>query len=83
MHPGVVDTEITRFFKIKESFGWKMDSPDLAGGTALFLTTPAAEFLRGRWVSSSWRMDQLVNMQAEILRGGLLKSGLNAKLGVD
>lgn len=61
--------------------GFVMDSPELAGCTALFLLTPEAEFLRGRWCSANWKVDELVQLQEEIVKGHLLVSGLHAKLG--
>lgn len=64
-----------------KKYGWSMDSPELGGSVCLWLTTPEADFLRGRWVSANWRIEDLVDKKEQILGQGLLKSGLNAKLG--
>ena len=57
-------------------------SPSLTGAVGLFLTTPRAEFLRGRFVSVNWRMDELEAKKEEIVKHSLLKSAFNAKLGL-
>lgn len=80
MHPGIVDTELTKSHHVQQ-MGFIMDSPELAGGMSLFLTTPDAEFLRGRWVSANWNVDELVEMRDLIVKEHLLVSGLNGKLG--
>lgn len=59
---------------------WTM--PALTGGVSLFLTTPRAEFLRGRFVSVNWRVDELEAMKGSIVEGHLLKSGIMGKIGV-
>jgi len=58
-----------------------MDSASLAAGTCLYLTTPAAKFLRGRWISATWRVDELEERREEIMKDDLLKTGINARLG--
>lgn len=80
MHPGIVDTELTALHHVRE-MGFNMDSPELPGGAALFLTTPDAEFLRGRWVSANWKVDDLVKIKDLIVREHLFVSGLSGKLG--
>lgn len=55
--------------------------PALTGGVSLFLTTPRAEFLRGRFVSVIWRVDKLEAMKGSIEEGHLLKSGIMGKIG--
>ena len=67
--------------EISTRYAWKMDSPGLAAGTVLYLTTPRAEFLRGRWISANWRLDELESRKEQMVRQNLLKTGLNAKLG--
>jgi hypothetical protein len=53
-----------------------IDTPDLAAGYAVWLTTPEADFLKGRYSSCGWDVNQLVAKKAEILKGGLLISGV-------
>lgn len=47
---------------------------DLAAGTALYLSTPRAGFLAGRFVFSNWDMEQLEGLEDEIVSKDLLKS---------
>ncbi|KAJ9604722.1 hypothetical protein H2200_010836 [Cladophialophora chaetospira] len=82
LHPGVVDTDITRAHNVSQ-FGWNFDAPDLSAGVALWLTTPDATFLKGRWISANWRVDDLLAKRDEIEGRGLLKGGINARLGVE
>lgn len=67
---------------VKE-MGFVMDSAELPGGVVLFLTTPEADFLRGRWVSANWKVDELVELQETIVKEHLLVSGILGKLGKD
>ena len=60
-----------------------MDTPSLGAGVALWLTTAEADFLRARWISANWRMDDLMKQKDKIESEGLLKSGLNVKLGIE
>jgi hypothetical protein len=52
------------------------DKPALAAGYAVWLTTPEADFLVGRYSSCGWDVNQLVAKKAEILKGGLLVAGV-------
>ena len=74
MHPGGVDTEIAGM--LPESIRKMLiDTPALPGGTAVFLSTRKAGFLMGRYVSSTWDMEELVKLEARITsEGDLLKS---------
>ena len=47
---------------------------DLAAGTALYLSTPRAEFLAGRFVYSNWDMEEVEKFKDEIVSGDLLVS---------
>jgi len=82
LHPGVCDTDLNKKHRITELYAWTIDAPELAGCTTLWLTTPEAEFLRGRWIAATWRMDQLVERATEIVQGGLLMGGICGQLGV-
>lgn len=53
-----------------------IDKPALAAGYTVWLTTPAADFLKGRYSSCVWDVNQLVAKKAEILKGSLLISGV-------
>ena len=47
---------------------------DLAAGTALYLSTPAASYLDGRFVYANWDMEKLEAMRDEITKEDLLVS---------
>lgn len=84
VHPGVVETSmvtdtVTRL-GLELDVNWTAAA--LTGAVSLWLTTPRAEFLRGRFVSVNWRVDELEAMREEIVRSHLLKPAFNAKLGV-
>ena len=61
---------------------WNWTEAELTGGVILWLTTTQAEFLRGRWLSANWRVDELVAMKETIISQNLLKTAFNAKLGL-
>ena len=82
LHPGVVETDMTRSHKVTTNYNWHMDSPELPAGTALWLTTSEADFLRARTISANWRMDDLMKQKEQIEGEGLLKTGLSGKLGL-
>ena len=84
IHPGAVDTELLHELERKMGLRlrWRWTDPLLTGAAALWLTTPRAEFLRGRWISVNWRMDELEARKEEIVDQNLLKFAFNAKLGV-
>jgi hypothetical protein len=53
----------------------------LPAGVIAFLTTPRAEFLRGRWLSANWSVDELESRKNEIVKQDLLKMGIKAQFG--
>ncbi|KAL7896821.1 hypothetical protein HDV63DRAFT_72404 [Trichoderma sp. SZMC 28014] len=65
IHPGTVMTDITPDWLARFS----RDTPALAAGCALWLTTKDAAFLNGRYVSANWSVEELVQRSAEIVEG--------------
>lgn len=53
----------------------------LSAGVSLYLTTPQAEFLRGRFISANWAVDDLEAKQDEIVKQNLLTTYIRAKFG--
>lgn len=53
-----------------------LDLVNLAGGTAVYLSTSRAAFLSGRFVFSNWDMEQLEKLKEQILNDDLLTSHL-------
>ena len=47
---------------------------NLAAGTALYLSTPRAEFLAGRFVYANWDMEAVEALKEIIVRDDLLKT---------
>ncbi|KAI9843160.1 MAG: hypothetical protein M1838_002748 [Thelocarpon superellum] len=66
-HPGgIADTDLGR--RAPAAFQpYLNDTANLAAGTAVFLSTPRAAFLRGRFVLSNWDMEKLESQQDRIL----------------
>ena len=54
----------------------------MTGGTILWLTNPRADFLRGRWLSVNWRVDELEAKKDVIVGQNLFKTAFNAQLGI-
>lgn len=53
----------------------------LSAGVSLYLTTPQAEFLRGRFISANWAVDDLEAQKDEIVKQNLLTTYIRAKFG--
>jgi hypothetical protein len=50
LHPGLVPTDV-----MLEAFAaMTIDPPELSGGLSLYLSTPRADFLRGKYVTVNW-----------------------------
>lgn len=98
MQPGVVDTDMvvgkwstaiqagrkSILTCDAESFKrFALDTPELVGGTAVWLATDAARFLTGRFISVNWSVDDLVKRKDEILAGNDLKLAYQGTFGLD
>jgi len=79
MHPGLVPTDMLR-----EPFRslFNQDSPELVGGTAVWLCQKKAKFLSGRFISVNWNVEDLLSREDEIVRDDLLKLSLKGQFGV-
>jgi NAD(P)-dependent dehydrogenase (short-subunit alcohol dehydrogenase family) len=77
--PGTVATDM-----VIEAFKrFAKDTPELVGGTAVWLATDKAKFLNGRYIAANWSVDELVQRKDEIVGQNKLLTGLNVKLGKD
>lgn len=63
IHPGTIMTNITPPWLVRFS----RDTPALAAGCALWLTTKEAAFLNGRYVSANWSVEELAQRSSEII----------------
>lgn len=61
---------------------WRWTEAALSGGVILWLTTPSADFLRGRWISVNWNVTELEQRKDSIVSQNLLKTAFNAQLGI-
>ncbi|GAM35330.1 3-oxoacyl-(acyl-carrier-protein) reductase [Talaromyces pinophilus] len=79
LHPGTVKSDIV------PEFFWRFaeDTPALAGGTAVWLTTEEARFMSGRFISANWCVKELVARKEEIEQEGLCKVGMIGTVGLD
>ncbi|TKA60933.1 hypothetical protein B0A55_12652, partial [Friedmanniomyces simplex] len=55
------------------------DDVQLPGQFAVWLASPEAEFLKGRFVWANWDVDELLDGKERILKENLLKIGLVGK----
>ena len=61
MHPGVVPTQLAKSVMPAERVAAiAKDTPDLAAGFAVWLTTPAADPAKGGFLSANWDVDELM-----------------------
>ncbi|KAL8287591.1 hypothetical protein RQP46_003449 [Phenoliferia psychrophenolica] len=68
--PGSVPTQLSKL--MPPGSRTPTDAPELAGGYALWLCSPEADLLRGRYSSANWDVDELVARRDEIQEKGLL-----------
>ena len=77
LHPGIVPTHMN-----VESFRkFALDSPHLAGATAVWLCSEQARWLTGRFVNTNWDMEDLLDRKDEVLKEDLLKIDLKGRFG--
>jgi hypothetical protein len=77
LHPGIVMTDST--MDVFKQFA--LDTPELVGGTAVWLSTEKAAFLSGRYVAANWSVDELARRKDEIVSKGELTIQIAGKLG--
>ncbi|TNY20197.1 putative oxidoreductase [Rhodotorula diobovata] len=73
MHPGGVMTKLARESMPPDTHGLLTDKAELAGGFSVWLATQSkADFLRGRYVSANWDVNELVKKAPEVIERDLL-----------
>ncbi|GAA5951139.1 hypothetical protein JCM21900_005735 [Sporobolomyces salmonicolor] len=73
IHPGGVMTKLARDSMPPETHSILCDTPELSAGFSLWLATQdKADFLRGRYCSSNWDVDELLAKKDEIISKDLL-----------
>ena len=75
LHPGGVNTGLTDKESLPEAIRRILiDSPELPGASALYLSTDRADFLMGRFVSSTWDMEELEGLKDKVAKEDLLRT---------
>lgn len=79
LHPGIVETDMTT-----DSFRrFALDTPELVGGVAVWLSTEKARFMNGRHMNINWNVDDLYDRREEIQSGKLLQIDVQGKFGAE
>ncbi|MCJ1250350.1 hypothetical protein MMC30_007576 [Trapelia coarctata] len=77
LHPGLVRTDILS--NALQHFN--NDSPELAGGNAVWLASEEAKFMSGRYRNTNWDVEELAARRDEIVKEDLLRIILSGKFG--
>lgn len=72
VHPGVVETGMF----VKSGMRLECNDPDLSSHFFLWLISPEADFLKGKFVWVNWDVDELMARKEEITSGDALTVGL-------
>ncbi|GAA5903148.1 SDR family oxidoreductase [Sporobolomyces salmoneus] len=73
IHPGGVMTKLAKDSMPPDTHGMLSDTPELAANFSLWLATDEkADFLRGKYVSANWDIEELLAKKDEILEKDLL-----------
>ncbi len=77
LHPGILETDM-----LHPSYArFDLNSTELIGGLAVWLSGERARFLSGRVMNANWDVEELVQRKKEIEEGGDLKLNLVGKFG--
>ncbi|KAL7905386.1 putative oxidoreductase ucpA [Trichoderma velutinum] len=68
LHPGSIRTAMTS----PEWVRFSKDTPSLAGGAAVWLSSAEADFMNGRYFDASWDVPELMEKKEDIIQKGLL-----------
>jgi len=82
IHPGAVVTELLEKYMPPGSVQVAIDSPDIAGGLAVWFASelnPGIDraWLGGRYISANWDVNELLERKDEILQKDLFKLRLD------
>jgi NAD(P)-dependent dehydrogenase (short-subunit alcohol dehydrogenase family) len=78
IHPGGVPTTLAK--NMPESIHSSLvDKPELAAGFIVWLCSGKADWAKGRYLSSNWDVDELLQMKDQIIRDDLLVNRLRTK----
>lgn len=81
IHPGGVATSLGKNMP-DAMHGFLVDSPDLAAGFIVWISSGAADWAKGRFLSSNWDVAELTQLGDHILQQDLLVNRLRTTSGV-
>ncbi|KAJ5651864.1 hypothetical protein N7507_009290 [Penicillium longicatenatum] len=76
LDPGIVPTDMGRSVPFLAPF--MLDTPELVGGAAVWLSSGDKSFLSGRYVSSNWDVEEIELRKGEIVEEDQLKFKIKA-----
>jgi NAD(P)-dependent dehydrogenase (short-subunit alcohol dehydrogenase family) len=76
LDPGIVPTDMGRSVPFLAPF--MLDTPELVGGAAVWLSSGDKSFLSGRYVSSNWDVEEIELRKDEIVEEDQLKFKIKA-----
>ncbi|BDD63037.1 hypothetical protein MPDQ_003674 [Monascus purpureus] len=80
LNPGFIATEVATNIPILVPF--IRDTPELAGDTAVWLSSGDRKFLSGRVMTAWWDVDEMLARKQEIIEGNLLTPCLRGRFGI-
>jgi NAD(P)-dependent dehydrogenase (short-subunit alcohol dehydrogenase family) len=78
IHPGGVPTVLAKNMPM-ELHTNLVDEPDLAAGFTVWLCSGRADWAKGRYLSSNWDVDELMQLKDQIVKDDLLVNRLRTK----
>ena len=80
IHPGAVDTAMTRNANVPDVEAWLTEKPELVAAVSIALASGRLDWLSGRFFDSRWDIDEVEKLKERILEKDLLVSKLAVKL---
>ncbi|MCP4761553.1 MAG: SDR family oxidoreductase, partial [archaeon] len=78
LHPGGVPTALAKKMP-EEMHPHLVDKPELAAGFIIWLCSGKADWVKGRYLSSNWDVNELLQMKDQIIKDDLLVNRLRTK----
>lgn len=78
IHPGGVATTLAKNMP-EEMHTYLVDKPELAAGFIVWLCSGKADWAKGRYLSSNWDVNELLQMKDQIIKDDLLVNRLRTK----
>lgn len=78
IHPGGVPTTLAKNMP-EEIHPYLVDKPELAAGFIVWLCSGKADWAKGRYLSSNWDVNELLQMKDQIIKVDLLVNRLRTK----